>query len=360
VSAKAADRAPGLPLVAARDLAIGWRAAGKRPAAAYAGALASGIDVEARAGEFIVVLGPNGSGKSTLLRTLVGAQEPLAGRVDLCGSPVEKLSVEERATRAATVFTGLFDSGYFSVRDIVSFGRYPYTDARNRLGPRDREAVESAIASVGLEPLAGRRFRELSDGERQKALIARAVAQDCPVLVLDEPTAFLDAGARVEVFHLARKLARSAGKAVILSTHDVEHALRYADVLWLLDRERRFSSGAPESLVLAGSMARAFDGGGFRFDPSLGAFRSAEESEPRRIVVVGTACDERTWTERMAERLGFALIAGEEIAEGDVPIVVVAREGGRPAWELRADGVVSRYADLEGLAAALRPSAPTA
>jgi iron complex transport system ATP-binding protein len=365
VTAREAGRAPeragaaanpnaAPPLIAARGLAIGWRAAGRRSAAgeAHAGPLASGIDTEARGGRFIVVLGPNGAGKSTLLRTLVGAQEPLAGEVELCGAPVGKLSVEERATRAATVFTGPFDSGYFSVRDIVSFGRYPYTDARNRLGPRDREAVESAIASVGLEPLGHRRFRELSDGERQKALIARAVAQDCPVLVLDEPTAFLDAGARVEVFHLARKLARSAGKAVILSTHDVEHALRYADELWLLDRERRFSSGAPESLVLSGSMARAFDGGGFRFDPSIGAFRSAEESEPLRLAVEGAACDEKTWTERLAERLGFAVVAGEADA-GGVPRVAVSREGGNPAWELRAGGAVTRYSEIEGLAAAL-------
>lgn len=358
----------GRPLLAARGLAIGWRSSGRRgtAGASEAGPLASGIDVQARGGDFAVVLGPNGAGKSTLLRTLVGAQQSLAGEVELCGSPVGRLSVEERATRAATVFTGLFDSGYFSVRDIVSFGRYPYTDARNRLGPRDREAVESAIASVGLGPLASRRFRELSDGERQKALIARAVAQDCPVLVLDEPTAFLDAGARVEVFHLARKLARSAGKAVILSTHDVEHALRYADALWLLDRERRFSTGAPESLVLSGSMSRAFDGGGFRFDPSIGAFRSAEEAEPRGIVVEGAACDERTWTERLAERLGFAVIAGE--GDGDsgagggrrragaadeAPRVAVSRGPDGPAWELRVGGAVSRYSAIEALAAAL-------
>jgi iron complex transport system ATP-binding protein len=361
-----ADAAP--PLIAARGLAIGWRYTGRRgtAGAADAGPLASGIDVEARGGDFAVVLGPNGAGKSTLLRTLVGAQRSLAGEVELCGSPVERLSVEELATRAATVFTGLFDSGYFSVRDIVSFGRYPYTDARNRLGPRDREAVESAIASVGLGPLASRRFRELSDGERQKALIARAVAQDCPVLVLDEPTAFLDAGARVEVFHLARKLARSEGKAVILSTHDVEHALRYADELWLLDRERRFSTGSPESLVLSGSMSRAFDGGGFRFDPSIGAFRSAEEAEPLGIVVEGAACDERTWTERLAERLGFAVIAEDGDAGADrrragarvgavvdVSRVAVSRGPNGPAWELRAGGAVSRYADIEALAAAL-------
>lgn len=367
VPAASAGPRGGPVLLTARALAIGWPAKVRRgpkgparggaPSAgsAAAGTLASGIELEARGGDFIVVVGPNGAGKSTLLRTLVGSQEPLSGEVELCGAPVRRLSVEERALRAATVFTDRFDSGYFSVFDIVAFGRYPYTDARNRLDSRDLDAVESAIASVGLSSLAGRRFSELSDGERQKALIARAVAQDCSLLVLDEPTAFLDAPARVEVFHLARGLARSAGKAVVLSTHDVEHALRYADELWLMDREHRFESGSPESLVLSGSMGRAFDGAGFRFDPSLGAFRSSEEDEPLSIVVEGAAGVALIWTERLAERLGFAVIGKAAGAKAAMraPRVAVVQGAEGPAWELRANGVVSRFSDIGSLAAAL-------
>jgi iron complex transport system ATP-binding protein len=352
-------------LLSARGLSIGWRPRRSRRSAAGSssvGPLASGIDLEASEGGFFVVLGPNGAGKSTLLRTLVGAQEPLAGEVELCGDPVRRLSVEERAIRAATVFTDRFDSGWFSVFDVVAFGRYPYTDARNRLSPRDREAVESAIASVGLEALSGRRFCELSDGERQKALIARGVAQDCPLLVLDEPTAFLDAGARVEVFHLARSLSRSSRKAVVLSTHDVEHALRYADELWLMDRSRRFESGPPEALVLSGSMGRAFDGGGFRFDPSVGAFRSEEEEEPLAIAVEGSAGDARTWTLRLAERLGFKAAVGDGRpgAAPASPRVAVSSGPDGPRWELRADGAVSRHADIESLALALEALARAA
>jgi iron complex transport system ATP-binding protein len=349
--------APGAgALLSARGLAIGWPSRDRRGRGAgragAAGLLASGIDLEARAGGFAVLAGPNGAGKSTLLRTLVGSQEPLAGEVALCGGPVGRLSVEERAKRVATVFTDRFDSGYFSVYDVVAFGRYPYTDARNSLGARDRDAVESAIASVGLEGLAGRRFRELSDGERQKALIARAVAQDCPLLVLDEPTAFLDARARAEVFHLARALARSGGKAVVLSTHDVEHALRYADELWIMDREHRFESGPPEALVLSGSMGRAFDGGGFRFDPSIGAFRSSEEGEPLEIAVEGAAGDARTWTERLAERLGFAAIDAD--IPGAAPRVIVTSGPDGPTWELRAFGSAARCSDIGALCEALK------
>jgi iron complex transport system ATP-binding protein len=347
VSAASPARGPSDSLLlASRGLTIGWRRRGSRSADH---ALASGIDLQLHSGDFTVLIGPNGAGKSTLLRTLVGAQDALSGHIELCGKDLKRLSVEERAICVATVFTDRFDSGYFSVYDIVAFGRYPYTDARNRLSPTDREAVESAIAAVGLTALAARRLSELSDGERQKTLIARAVAQDCPILVLDEPTAFLDAPARVEIFHLARRLARSAGKAVILSTHDVEHALRYADSLWLMDRAHRFEAGTPESLVLSGSLGRAFDGSDFRFDPSSGTFKSTEELEPLAAVIEGDAGIARTWTERLVERLGFAV---SETGQSDIRIIVAA-EANRPLWILRAKAEESRWSSIAELAAAL-------
>jgi iron complex transport system ATP-binding protein len=300
-----------MSVLSARGLAIGW---GGR----YERVLASGIELEAEGGELVALVGPNGSGKSTLLRTLVGLQAPLGGRVELCGADSARLSVEERSRRAASVFTDLHDSGYFSVFDVAAFGRYPYTDARGRLEPDDLEAVRGAIASVGLSALASRPFAELSDGERQKALIARAIAQDCPLLVLDEPTAFLDAPARVEVFHIARSLARDSGKAVVLSTHDIDHALRYADELWLLDREHRFRSGAPEDLVLSGSIGRAFDAEGFRFDLASGTFASAQEGSPLAVELSGPEGVSAVWAKRLVERLGLiALAAGE--ARGALP-----------------------------------------
>jgi iron complex transport system ATP-binding protein len=305
-------------VLAAKGLAIGWGGRRER-------VLASGIDLEVEEGELAVLVGPNGSGKSTLLRTLVGLQPPLRGSVELCGSEIARLPVTERSRRAASVFTDRFDSGYFTVFDIVAFGRYPYTDARGRLEPRDLSAVRGAIAAVGLSSLATRGFMELSDGERQKALIARTIAQDSPLLVLDEPTAFLDAPARVEVFHIVQNLARSSRKAVVLSTHDIDHALRYADRLWLMDREHRFRSGAPEDLALSGGIGRAFDGEGFRFDLGSGTFKSAQAASPLAVELLGREGPSTTWTKRLVERLGLVPVAAKGEQEDGAEEASIAR-----------------------------------
>lgn len=298
-------------------------------------------------GRFVALVGPNGAGKSTLLRTLVGMQPPLAGGVRLCGSPVSSLSVEDRARLAACVFTDRFDSGWFTVSDIVSFGRYPYTDARNRLTARDRAIVGDAIRETGLRGFESRRFAELSDGEKQKALTARAVAQDAPLLVLDEPTAFLDAPARIEVFHLASRLARSRGKAVIVATHDVDLALRHADELWILDRGHAFSSGAPESMALSGALGRAFDGPVVRFDPATGAFRAPGEPAPFAVGISGDDPVALGWTLRLAERLGCVI--EPEDGRYDVSVRVLS-SGTDRVWELEEAGRITRLDSLDGLA----------
>jgi len=334
-------------LLSASGLAIGWPGRVER-------LLSAGIALELRAGEFAALVGPNGSGKSTLLRTLVGLQPPLRGEISLCGKDVRRQTVEDRSKRAACVFTDRFDSGYFTVFDIVAFGRYPYTDARNSLGDHDLAAVRGAIAAVGLASLAARRFSELSDGERQKALIARAIAQDCPVLVLDEPTAFLDAPARVEIFHIARDLARSSGKAVVLSTHDIDHALRYADSLWLMDREHRFALGAPEDLATSGAIGRAFDGAGFRFDARSGAFRSVEAGVPWAVELAGPDGAPREWAGRLAERLGL-VASGRGRGLETIATITVAESGDGAAFTLLAAGsaappaVASSYGELARL-----------
>jgi iron complex transport system ATP-binding protein len=345
-------------ILSARGLAIGWGGRAER-------VLASGIDLDAEAGQLSILVGPNGSGKSTLLRTLIGIQAPMAGSVGICGDEIGKLSVEERSRRAASVFTDRCEAGYFTVFDIVAFGRYPYTDARGRLEEGDRQAVRGALAAVGLSGLSSRPFSELSDGERQKAQIARAIAQDCPLLVLDEPTAFLDVQARVEIFHIARRLARNGirGKAIVLSTHDIDLALRFADRLWLMDGAHRFRSGTPEDLVVSGAVGRAFDGEGFRFDARSGAFRSTEALSPPLVEIIGAEGVSRTWTVRLAERLGLA-IAGATTASAPAPIAsvrieeseggplfTVAIAGQGAARRVEAASYEELAAILEGLAA---------
>jgi len=254
-------------LLVAKDLATGW---GRRKNRTV---LSSGISLRLAAGELVGLVGPNGSGKSTLLRTLIGLQPRQGGSILLCDKKIETLSPEERARDVACVFNERLDAGYFTVFDMVAFGRYPYTDARNRLSEDDRAQVERALAAVGMTSFAHHAFAALSDGEKQKTQLARAIAQDAPILVLDEPTAFLDAPSRMEIFELARSLAHEQGKAVIVCTHEVDLALRTADELWVMDKNHHFVSGTPAYVSFSGAIGTAFASTRARFDPASGTFR---------------------------------------------------------------------------------------
>ena len=266
-------KAPGLgvPILEASGLSIGWGRGRHRHV------LADGIELSASQGRLIALVGPNGSGKSTLLRTLAGFQASQGGSLKLGGDTINSLDAETRARRVACVFNERLETGYFSVADIVAFGRYPYTDARNRLSEEDSKHVLDALAAVGMEGFAHQAYSELSDGEKQKVNVARAIAQDAPVLVLDEPTAFLDAPSRIEIFHLAGTLAHDSGKCVILSTHELDLALHSADEMWIFDREHHFSAGTPYLIAHSGAIGRAFSSPTVSFDPTLGGFLMAKK-----------------------------------------------------------------------------------
>lgn len=251
----------------ASSLAIGWEQGRKKHI------LAQNINFKVYAGHLVALIGPNGAGKSTLLRTLAGLQAPCSGQLSLLGKNITQIPAEDRASLLACVFNERMESGYLTVFEFVAFGRYPYTNARNRLNPEDKQHIAEALALVGMSSFAHRTFVSLSDGEKQKVQIARAVAQNTPVLVLDEPTAFLDAPSRIEIFRLAERLAQEAGKAVVLCTHEVDLALKTADELWVLDREHHFSAGAPFVVARSGAIGRAFDLPTVTFDSLTGTFR---------------------------------------------------------------------------------------
>ncbi|MDN5748085.1 MAG: ABC transporter ATP-binding protein [Pseudonocardia sp.] len=232
----------------------------------------SDIHLHAEPGELTVLLGPNGTGKSTLLRTVAGLLPPLRGAAALHGTDLTALRPEQRARRVAVVLTERVDAALLTARELVALGRHPHTGARGTLRPRDHTAVDDALHAVRACPLAHRRVARLSDGERQRILIARALAQDPELLLLDEPTAFLDAPSRVAVTGLLRRLAHERGMVVVASTHDVELALRVADRAWLLDRDGGVRSGPPAELVVDGAVGRAFDSDELHFDAAAGTF----------------------------------------------------------------------------------------
>ena len=232
-------------------------------------------DISARlfAGEVTCLLGVNGVGKSTLLRTLSGFQSPIAGSVEISGKDIKDYGSHELAQTIGVVLTDKPNVSNMTVEEIVGMGRSPYTGFWGRLSDDDRHIVGESMNMVGVSSLAPRMIQTLSDGERQKVMIAKALAQQTPVIFLDEPTAFLDFPSKVEVMQLLHRISREAGKTIFLSTHDVDLALQTADKLWLLDRDNGLRLGTPEDLSLNGQMASFFAHKGIAFDAENGLFR---------------------------------------------------------------------------------------
>lgn len=282
------------------------------------------LDAHLVAGELVCLLGPNGAGKSTLMRTLAGLQKPLAGAVLLKGHNLHGLPERARARRLGLVLTERVEVGNLSAYALVALGRYPHTGWAGRLSPADEAVVRWAMDAVGARHLAGRSVGELSDGERQKVMIARALAQEPAVLLLDEPTAFLDLPRRVEVLQVLRRLASDRDRAVLLSTHDLDLALRCADRLWLLPPNGPLQIGAPEDLVLSGAFQRTF--ADVEFDPALGSFHLARESEGE-VGLVGDGLHAR-WTARALERAGF------RVAKDAPTCVELIHDADATAWQL--------------------------
>jgi iron complex transport system ATP-binding protein len=308
--------------------------------------VAGNIDAALRAGQFVCLLGPNGTGKSTLIRTLAGMQVPLAGTVLVKSSPLHTLSARALARQMSHVLTDRVAVGMMPVISFVALGRHPYTSWTGRLRREDREAVHRAIADTGIEALAHQPVCELSDGETQKVKIARALAQEPQIMLLDEATAFLDLPRRVELMALLGRLAHDSGRAILLSTHDLDLALRSADRLWLLSPGGPLREGVPEDLVLDNAFSATFSDGGIAFDKGSGSFVVA--ARERGAVTLHGDGVPAMWTYRALERAGYRVLP-----DGAAPVSVrVLMEGERPAWRI-CEGTECSCASLEELLAVL-------
>ena len=341
-------------VLAARDLVVGYRSrrGGDR-------LLLTDLDLDLAAGELTCLLGPNGCGKSTLLRGLTGLQAPLAGRVTLDGHDLTALSSRRRARLLSIVLTEAVDGGLLRCADLVALGRYPYTGWSGRLQPADVAAVRWALRVTGVEALAERRVDELSDGERQRVLIARALAQQPAVLALDEPTAFVDLPHRVELAELLRSLARECGLAVLLVTHDLSLALRSADTVWLIEPSGSDAAtahlhvGAPEDLALDGVVGRAFASDEVHFDLATATF-VARPGQLGTVAVAGSQ-PAATWAGWAMAREGLTVIA--DAAAADL-VVTATVAGGRRSWQVRSAAGTSEHPDVASLVGAVRGLLP--
>ena len=249
------------------DLAVGYRN-GKRVTEVL-----THLDVSLYAGELVCLLGANGIGKSTLLRTISGVQLALRGTIEINGRDLIDYSSKELSKLIGIVYTDRTLAGALTVEELVSLGRQPYTGFFGRLDADDRQVVADAIESVGMSHKTHDYVATLSDGERQKAMIARALAQETPIIILDEPTAFLDVASRIETMQLLRQLAQSQQKAVLLSTHDVGLSLPLTDRLWLVTADSTVVEGTTSQFISDGTLNNLFLGRNVAFDSSVMDFR---------------------------------------------------------------------------------------
>lgn len=225
------------------------------------------INATLHGGELTCLLGVNGAGKSTLLRTMSAFQPALEGTITIGERNINQIDAQERAKLIGVVLTERTAVQYMTVTELVGLGRSPYTGFWGSLNEEDKEIVNEAIRQVGITELASRMVHTLSDGERQKAMIAKVLAQQTPVIFLDEPTAFLDFPSKVDTMQLLSHLCHELGKTIFLSTHDVEIALQMADNLWLMEKGKGISIGSPKQLANDGTIARFLNRADVEFHP---------------------------------------------------------------------------------------------
>ncbi|MEM9759550.1 MAG: ABC transporter ATP-binding protein [Pseudomonadota bacterium] len=236
------------------------------------GVVVEAVSLSLPAGAFVCVIGRNGAGKSTLMRTISGLQSALSGTVALNGLSISEMSAPDRARAVSVVTTERVSSPGMRALDVVQLGRQPFTDWRGQLAENDHTIVTEALAAAGATQFAPVAVDSLSDGERQRVMIARALAQTSRVMVLDEITAFLDLPGRVEMMALLRRHARESGKIVLLSSHDLELSLELAEYLWIVD-DGALKHGSPAELMVSGAIAHAFDSQDVAFDGAAHRFK---------------------------------------------------------------------------------------
>ncbi len=265
------------------------------------------INLTLYSGQMVSLLGANGAGKSTLLRTVAGTQPPLKGSVTVDGHDLASISRKALSRLISVVTTDRTMAGGLTVAELVGLGRQPHTGFIGRLGDNDRAAVAEAMHAVGISHKAECFVAELSDGERQKAMIARAVAQATPIILLDEPTSFLDVASRTDVLQLLHWLAADSGKAILLSSHDVALSLALSDRLWLLRNDGHITEGQTEDLILDGQMSHLFSDRNVAFDLSTGEFCAAMVGAQKGVNLDCSDTNLRHWLVNALRRNGYAV-----------------------------------------------------
>lgn len=289
-----------MSILNASELTIGYRKGNNT------NPIMSGLNLQLDNGKLVALIGANGIGKSTLLRTLVGNQPALSGNVKIAGTDINEISRKELSLLLGIVNTDRTQTGGLTVRELVALGRQPYTGFLGILSREDKRIISESMENAGISHKAECFLAELSDGERQKVMIAKALAQCTPIIILDEPTAFLDVASRMEMMLLLHRLAHEHNKAILLSSHDLSQSMMLADELWVVTHDRNIISGNTEDIVLSGAMDKIFTSQVISFDLSQGDFGINIDTAGE----VGLSCNNailEKWIGNALKRNGFGI-----------------------------------------------------
>jgi iron complex transport system ATP-binding protein len=328
-------------ILRAQNLSIGYKAKGKVTP------IGSALELTLQPGQFVCLLGPNGAGKSTLIRTLAGIQNPLQGKVYIGGVDVNIIQKTTLAQKLSLVLAENVQAGNLNVYTVLTLGRYPYADWFGTLRNHDKVIIKEAIRATGIEKYLDKQIHQLSDGERQKVMITRALVQDTPLIILDEPTAHLDLPNRVEIIRLLRRMARQTKKAILLSTHELDLALQTADKIWLMMPNQSLITGTPEDLILNGTFEKAFHRSGFDFCRETGTFKVNTPEDHKRIQLKGDGTL-YFWTRRALEREGF------HITESSETVLYIQEHHHEHCWVFESEGTAIRFNTIESIIEYLR------
>jgi iron complex transport system ATP-binding protein len=325
-------------LLHVHDLTIGYRDPGGDDI------LSANINFQLRSGELVCLIGPNGAGKSTLLRTLTGLHKRMAGSIYLSGKELHDYSPHQLAQHISVVLTEPIIIHNMTAYEVVALGRHPFTNWLGHLTENDHRVVQSALDAMDAAALAHRQINQLSDGERQKIMVARALAQEPKIMVLDEPTAFLDFPNRVEILSMLRQLATQHRQSILLSTHDLNLALNIADNVLMIDNDGQLFVGAPEDLVLSGQFEQTFVlNEKLQFNPLEGTF-SIRFHNGHHFSIQTDHELLRVWTAKAIQRLGYS-VSDEASA---TPITVNYHEN-KPRWGISTDEASHSFTSIYDL-----------
>jgi iron complex transport system ATP-binding protein len=308
------------PILSIENLAIGYC---KPP---NQNMIMDGLNLNLFSGQLVCFMGPNGVGKSTLIRTMIGAQPPLAGQLFINGQNTTDITIAEMARLVSVVLTDKINAGNMTAQELIAMGRYPHLNWSVNLSKSDVEIIEKCIDQTNIKELRHRKIYELSDGQLQKVMIARALCQDTPIMILDEPTAHLDLNNRVEVINLLSDLAKSTNKAILMATHELDLALQSADRIWLAGPDEPIIDGFPEDLVLNGKIDQVFGLKGF----DLKTGRLEKQLGKGEVSLIGDG-HAFLWTKNALERYGYAVVDESEI-------VINIINDSNIAWQIKNKG----------------------